>query len=67
MNTVSFAKGSVKVVAHRGVSGLETENTCAAFIAAGNRSYWGVETDVRCTADGNFIILHDNTANWNFI
>ena len=62
MNTVSFAKGSVKVVAHRGVSGLETENTCAAFIAAGNRSYWGVETDVRCTADGNFIILHDETA-----
>ena len=25
---------TVRMVAHRGVSGLETENTCAAFVAA---------------------------------
>ncbi len=62
MNTIPFDRKHVKVVAHRGVSRLERENTCAAFIAAGNRSYWGVETDVRTTADGNFIILHDETA-----
>ncbi|MBQ7334883.1 MAG: hypothetical protein IJW92_00195 [Clostridia bacterium] len=63
MNTIKFAHGNAKVVAHRGVSKLEKENTQLAFVAAGNRSYWGVETDVRCTADGNFIILHDeNTA-----
>lgn len=62
MNTVSFSHKNVRVVAHRGLSGIETENTCASFIAAGNRSYWGVETDVRCTADGNFVILHDETA-----
>ena len=47
MNTIPFHRGNAKVVAHRGASGLETENTCAAFIAAGNRSYWGVETDLR--------------------
>lgn len=58
-NTVKFHKGNVQVVAHRGVSGLETENTCAAFIAAGNRTYYGVETDVYRTADGKFILNHD--------
>ena len=38
----------------------ETENTCAAFVAAGNRSYFGVETDVHVTADGQFIIIHES-------
>lgn len=62
MDTIKFAKGnsSVKTVAHRGVSGLETENTCAAFVAAGNRSHFGIETDVHVTADGKFIIIHDD-------
>jgi len=48
-----------QMVAHRGVSGLETENTAAAFIAAGNRTYYGVETDIWRTADGNYICNHD--------
>jgi len=47
------------MVAHRGVSGLETENTAAAFIAAGNRSYYGVETDIWRTADNKYICNHD--------
>ena len=51
------------MVAHRGVSGLELENTCAAFIAAGNRSYFGIETDVHITADLEFIIIHDDDTN----
>jgi len=61
MNTVKINSKNVRMVAHRGVSGLEVENTQLAFVAAGNRSYWGVETDVRTTADGHFIILHDQT------
>lgn len=60
MDTVKIKKGTVRMVAHRGVSGLELENTCAAFVAAGNRSYFGVETDVHVTADGKFIIIHDD-------
>ena len=60
-NTIQFNKGNVLMVAHRGVSGLEKENTNAAFVAAGNRSYYGVETDVHKTADGQFIIIHDHT------
>lgn len=62
MNTIKFerAGANVRMIAHRGVSALETENTCAAFVAAGSRSYYGVETDVHVSADGQFIIFHDD-------
>lgn len=60
MNTTKIEKKSVKMIAHRGVSGLETENTAAAFVAAGNRSYWGIETDVHRTLDGKMILVHDS-------
>lgn len=59
MNTKKFNKQKVQMVAHRGLSGLERENTAAAFVAAGNRSYWGIETDIWHTADGSFVTLHD--------
>ncbi|MBE6632292.1 MAG: hypothetical protein E7623_06280 [Ruminococcaceae bacterium] len=61
MNTVKIDKKNTKMIAHRGVSGLERENTCAAFVAAGNRSYYGIETDMHLTADGKFAIIHDGT------
>lgn len=60
MNTVKFEHKNTLVVAHRGLSGLETENTVTAFVAAGNRSYYGIETDMRRTADGRFVIIHDD-------
>ncbi len=61
MNTTKFENKTTKVVAHRGLSGIERENTNAAFIAAGNRSYFGVETDVHVTKDGHFVIAHDSS------
>ena len=61
MDTVKFEKKNVKIVAHRGLSGIETENTNAAFIAAANRSYFGIETDIRVTRDGRFAVSHDST------
>ncbi len=60
MNTKKVDRKSTLMVAHRGCSGLEKENTLAAFIAAGNRSYWGVETDVHRTADGEYVVIHDS-------
>lgn len=48
-----------KMIAHRGLSGIEQENTIAAFIAAGNRGFYGMECDVRITKDGVFVICHD--------
>lgn len=61
MNTIKFDKKNTLVVAHRGLSGIEKENTNAAFIAAGNRSYYGIETDVHKTLDGNYVVFHDDT------
>ena len=61
MNTIKFEKGNVLVVAHRGLSGIETENTNSAFVAAGNRSYYGIETDIHRTTDGKFVVFHDST------
>ena len=60
MNTIKFDKKSTRVIAHRGLSGIEVENTNSAFVAAGNRSYYGIETDIHRTADGNFVIGHDD-------
>ena len=55
--------GKPPMIAHRGMSGLEKENTASAFVAAGQRTHFGIETDVHRTADGHFIVIHDdNTA-----
>jgi len=60
MDTIKINKKNVLMIAHRGVSGLETENTKEAFIIAGNKSYYGIETDVHVTLDGKFLICHDD-------
>ena len=39
------------------VNGIEQESTCAAFVAARNRSYFGIETDVYVTAAVFYIIF----------
>lgn len=53
-------KKQTRMIAHRGLSGRETENTNVAFVAAGNRSHFGIETDVHKTADGQFVLIHDD-------
>lgn len=53
-------KGDVKMIAHRGLSGILLENTVPAFELAGQKSYYGIETDVHVTKDGKFIIVHDD-------
>lgn len=60
-DTIRLGTSGMRMIAHRGLSGLERENTCAAFIAAGNRSYFGMETDIHRTADGKYIVIHDDT------
>ena len=61
MNSLKINSGKTRMVAHRGFSKVERENTCAAFLAAANRSYFGIETDVHEAADGSFVIIHDET------
>lgn len=61
MDTIKIESKGVKIIAHRGLSGIEKQNTCAAFVAAGNRSYFGIETDIHTTQDGKFVAIHDET------
>lgn len=61
MDTIKVNNNRTKFIAHMGFSKIERENTCPAFIAAGNRSYYGIETDIQAINDGNFIAMHDDT------
>ena len=54
-------KRNTQIVAHRGLSGIERENTLPAFVAAGNRSCFGIECDVHVTKDGQYLVYHDDT------
>jgi glycerophosphoryl diester phosphodiesterase len=47
------------VLAHRGASRAERENTVLAFRAAGDMGADGVELDVRLTADRYLVVHHD--------
>jgi glycerophosphoryl diester phosphodiesterase len=49
------------VIAHRGASAVEFENSLAAFRAAGRMGADGVELDVHATADGALVVHHDDT------
>lgn len=60
MDSIKISKKNTKMVAHRGLSGIERENAIPAFVAAGNRSYFGIETDVHRTSDGKFVVIHDD-------
>jgi glycerophosphoryl diester phosphodiesterase len=59
-DTIKINKYGFKMIAHRGVSKLELENSKEAFIAAGNRTYYGVETDIRLTKDNKLVTFHDD-------
>ena len=61
MDTEKIPFPGKKIIAHRGASALEKENTLAAFIAAGNRSYYGIECDIHRTADGKYVVIHDES------
>ncbi|MFJ5766173.1 glycerophosphodiester phosphodiesterase [Lysinibacillus sp. NPDC093210] len=47
--------------AHRGVSAHYPENTKAAFYAASKLPIAGIELDVHVTADGELVVIHDET------
>ena len=53
--------GSVRMTAHRGYSAIAPENTLPAFRLAGEYGFWGAECDTLPTADGEWIIMHDDT------
>ncbi|MBI4420740.1 MAG: glycerophosphodiester phosphodiesterase [Gemmatimonadetes bacterium] len=48
------------VIAHRGASAEEVENSVAAFRRAVKEGADGVELDVHATADGGLVVRHDD-------
>lgn len=51
--------GRCWIIAHRGASAVAPENTLAAFRLASDLGADGVELDVRATADGQLVVIHD--------
>ena len=49
------------VIAHRGASAQEYENSLAAFRLAGRLGADGVELDIHATSDGALVVHHDDT------
>ncbi|NYJ03391.1 glycerophosphoryl diester phosphodiesterase [Nocardioides thalensis] len=50
-----------QVVAHRGASHENAEHTLGAYVAALDHGAEGLECDVRLTADGHLVCVHDST------
>lgn len=50
----------ITLTAHRGLSAIEPENTLPAFKAACEAKYNYVEFDIEPTADGKWIVMHDD-------
>ena len=61
MNTIKIDKYFKGMVANRGLSGIETENTIFAFLAASNRSYYGISCNLSISKDNQIIITADDT------
>ena len=53
-------ENALHMIGHRGYSAMAPENTLAAFRLAGEYGFWGVECDTICSADGVWMVSHDN-------
>lgn len=49
------------LTAHRGFSSIAPENTAPALIEAGKAGFYAAEFDIIPTADGKWVLIHDDT------
>jgi glycerophosphoryl diester phosphodiesterase len=59
--TTSTPPSTPLVVAHRGNSAVAPQNTLVAFEAAWRAGAGSIELDVQLTADGQVVVIHDDT------
>ncbi len=59
MGGMQRVEGRPQVVAHRGSSHDNPEHTLGAYVAALDQGAEGLECDVRLTADGHLVCVHD--------
>ncbi|HSX32424.1 MAG TPA: glycerophosphodiester phosphodiesterase, partial [Candidatus Saccharimonadales bacterium] len=50
-----------KIIGHRGAMGLALQNTLSAIRTALKLDLYAIEIDLRRTADGHIVLLHDPT------
>lgn len=62
VSKIHSASGEVKLITHRGAMVHAPENTIPAFEIAGQQGFYGIEFDVIQTADDEFVVFHDTTA-----
>ena len=60
----SYFSVDIPTIAHRGYHTTEIENTEGAFLAAAQRNFVGIETDIYWTKDGYIICNHDTAVNY---
>lgn len=61
LNSVDYPAHRPLLVAHRGGAGHRPENTLAAIEHSLGLGVDVIEVDVRCSADGNLVLLHDDS------
>ncbi|MCX7679791.1 MAG: glycerophosphodiester phosphodiesterase [Spirochaetes bacterium] len=61
MKNKSFFTPEPRIFGHRGNPNDFPENTIPSFESAINIGVDVIETDVHCTKDGHFVVLHDDT------
>ena len=54
-----YSIDNYRCIAHRGLSTSAPENTVKAFELAGEAGFYGVETDIWLSKDGQFVLHHD--------
>ena len=57
---IMMSDSNCKIIAHRGYHVSAAQNTIAAFEAAAAAGFTWIEIDIRRTADGRYVMSHDN-------
>lgn len=58
---IETTNSEVTLIAHRGFSTVAPENTLASIKEAGEANFYGAEFDIRLTADGEWVVIHNDS------